>query len=100
MSIDRDFIKRYGPPKYKLNHRLMFHNDELYIVRPKPDLDLELLNDRLGRHTFSRTGKLYPREGMWAVPSRFKIVNRHPAYRYVIILVLDLIIYKIFNILI
>ena len=81
MSIELDFIKRYGPPKYRINHKLQFQDEELYVVQETPPSDQELLNERLSRHTFSRSTKLYPRQGPWAEPIRYKITNNYPAFR-------------------
>ena len=81
MSIELDFIKRYGPPKYRIDHKLKFQDEELYVVQETPNTDLELMNERLKRDTFSRLTKLYPRQGPWALPVKYKIVNNHPAFR-------------------
>ena len=81
MSIELDFIKRYGPPKYRIDHKLKFHDEELYVVQETPNTDLELMNERLKRDTFSRLTKLYPRQGPSALPVKYKIVNNHPAFR-------------------
>ena len=81
MSIELDFIKRYGPPKYRIKHKLRFQDEELYVVQEKPSSDQELMNERLSRDTFARATKLYPRQGPWAEPIRCKIVNNYPAFR-------------------
>ena len=81
MSIELDFIKRYGPPKYRIDHKLKFQDEELYIVQETPNTDLELMKERLKGDTFSRLTKLYPRQGPWVLPIKYKIVNNYPAFR-------------------
>ena len=81
MSVEMDFIERYGPPKYKIHHKLKFQGDELFVLRENSSTDLELMTDRLHRETFSRFTKLYPRRGPWSLPIKYKIANKNPAFR-------------------